>query len=299
MDYIKLYIDFLKNNLKLKKPIKVVFDCSNGTTGLVLQQLFETYKLKRSVTYKLINYRPDGNFPAHGPNPLKEGALDQLKQEVKKRKADLGVAFDADGDRVFFINEKGQDILADEIVVLMGGQYKKIVIPPNIGYLPRSYFKKNKIKFYESRIGHFFIKKTMRKYKADFGAETSGHYYFKKFFYADSGILSAILVINAVGQIEQPLSHWQDKNLKYYKSPEINFSAKDKVKVLAGVEKFYKVQAHKISKLDGLKMEFKDWWLLIRPSNTEDLIRVSLEVKDKKNYQLRLNEIQNLMRRFY
>src|SRR3990167_6992312 len=178
-EFINIYSDFLKKNLNPQKKLKVIFDCSNGTAGPILKQL--TINNEQLTTY-FINDKPDGNFPAHGPNPLKSGALKQLQNKVKKYKADLGIIFDADGDRVFFIDNLGRFINPDAIAKLLiwNLKPKKIIIDVRTGWL---------------------IKKMMRKTNADFAAEYSGHYYFKNFFFVDSGILAAIEIINAISKL--------------------------------------------------------------------------------------------------
>ena len=180
-EFINIYSDFLKKNLNPQKKLKVIFDCSNGTAGPILKQL--TINNEQLTTY-FINDKPDGNFPAHGPNPLKSGALKQLQNKVKKYKADLGIIFDADGDRVFFIDNLGRFINPDAIAKLLiwNLKPKKIIIDIRTGWLIKKIKnQKSKIKIIKSRVGHYFIKKLMRKIDADFSAEYSGHYYFKNF----------------------------------------------------------------------------------------------------------------------
>ncbi|MBI4993504.1 hypothetical protein HZC33_00890 [Candidatus Wolfebacteria bacterium] len=282
-NFVKIYADFLNNFLNPLKKLKVVFDCSNGTTGIILKKL-----KNKNLELKIINNNPDGNFPTHGPNHLANGAMDQLKKEILKQSADLGVIFDADGDRAFFIDNRGRFIDPDIISRLLIWRLKpkKIVIETTAGNLLRNL--NQGLKIYESKVGHFYIKKLMQKIKADFGCERSGHYYFKNFFYADSGILAAVEIINAVSKLPYSLADFIDLLPQYYRSKEINFRIENKNprKILEKIENEFKNQAIKISRLDGLTMEFNPpsgrWRFNLRVSNTEPLLRLNIEADDKK-----------------
>lgn len=287
MDYLNLYADFLKKNLDLKKSLKVIFDCSNGTAGIVLQKL----------KFKIINGKPDGHFPAHGPNPMSGGALEELSKEVVKEKADLGVIFDSDGDRAFFVDDRGRPIRSDVAALFIAqGISGSIVLDLLAGYPLRELLQDRKI--FESRVGSYFMKKIMKEKKAKFGAENSGHFYFPvEGTVFDSGILAAIYFMNQLSRLkDQKLSNWIDSLPKYYRSPEINFTIEDKSGMLKIIEERYAKDAKSISHLDGLKMEFADHWFCLRPSNTEDLLRLNLEAKNKKTYDKKLTELRQLLK---
>ena len=286
MDYFHLYFSFLKKfySPNPDKKLKVVFDCSNGTAGLILEK-FTTNHSKLKIYF--INDKPDGYFPAHGPNPLKPGAVKQLQAAVEKNKADLGIIFDADADRVFFVDDKSRFIDPDAVARLLIWHLKpkKVIIDVSAGWLVK------KLKIIESKVGHYFIKQKMRKENADFGAEHSGHYYFKEFFGLDSGILAAIEVINAVSRLPYKLSDFVEFLPKYYRS-EINLkckaeSIKHKENLLKKIEgKNLLLNAKhliRISHLDGLTMEFSDWWFNLRFSNTEPLLRLNVEAKSQSS----------------
>lgn len=319
-NFIKIYADFLKNFLKPAKPLKVIFDCSNGTTGLILQQLLKAktpasptgkYKLKAL----LINNIPDGNFPGHGPNPLAKNATNRLKKEIIKQKANLGVIFDADGDRAFFINNKGKFINPDIIANLLIWHLKpkKVVIDVRTGWL----IKKCQLpsaKYRVSKVGHYFIKKLMRKINADFGAEQSGHYYFARrsfsageLFYFDSGILAAIETINAISKLPYSLADFANLAPQYYQSGEINIKMNNKLRIMnyeylfKKIENYYQLnpKPHTLvakNHLDGLIMEFSDWWFNLRPSNTEPLIRLNIETTNKNLLDKSIKKLYSLIR---
>jgi len=307
--YLNLYTDFLKKFLNPKCKLKVVFDCSNGTTGLILKKLkIENLKLK------IINSIPDGNFPAHGPNPWTKDAMNQIRREALHRKADLGIIFDADGDRVFFIDNLGRVVEPDAIARLLIWQLqpKKVVIDVKTGWLVKKIKnQKSKIKIIESKVGHYFIKKLMRKIEADLGVEKSGHYYFKKFFYCDAGILTAIEIINAVSRLPYSLANFSDLLPQYYRSGELNFKIENPKQFIKIIEEKFKSKTtnYKLqitNYLDGLTMEFKGWpasrslgegwWFNLRPSNTEPLIRLNIEAKDLKTLNNKKRELINILK---
>lgn len=292
--------------MQLKAPMSVVIDCSNGAAGLVFSKIEFA---SRQIKLKIINGKPDGNFPAHGPNPMEPGALDDLKFAVRKFRADLGIIFDADGDRVFFVDNRGREIHSDIVVGLLGAQVRgAVILDVRCGYLARKLLAKAGRKVLDSRVGSYFMKKLMRQKKINFAGELSAHYYFKDFFYADAGIFAAIQMINQVSLFKSRglnFAKWIDSLPIYYRSGELNFKVKDKLAVIKKIENFYKKSARKISYLDGVKMEFGDalraealakaWWFNVRASNTENLLRLNLEAKNPEVFQKRLTEIKNLI----
>src|SRR3989344_3586178 len=280
MDYFAIYADFLKNSLAPRRPLRIVFDCSNGTTGLVLEKLFAG---QQSCETTLLNKIPDGNFPAHGPNPLAAGAFNQLSAEVISKKADLGAIFDADGDRVFFVDNLGRPIEPAAAILLLSERFGgSIALPVNVGPFVRERLRALGREVVDARVGHYFLKKIMREKDLDFCAEQSGHYYFKKFFGLDSGIFAVIEFINAASALSVTLSDWIATLPPHWISEEINFEVADKEAALKRLKKLYERSAQKTSDLDGLSFEFADWWFNVRSSNTEDLLRLNLEAKSKK-----------------
>lgn len=298
MNYTESYSKFLNKFLTLKRKLKVVFDCSNGTTGIILKELLRDPSLRSGrLSAVLINDKPDGNFPAHGPNPMGEGAMNDLSKAVVHHKADLGVIFDADGDRVFFVDDLGRPIIPDAAIYFLAKNFSgPVILTVNIGPLVRGLLKKDKRKVIDSRIGHYFIKKTIRQKKINFAAERSGHYYFKKFFYADSGIFSAIQFINSVSKLKTKPSDFINSIPYYYSSGELNFEAGDKAQIIKKVEQSYKKDASSISKLDGLTVNLKNGaWFNLRSSNTEDLIRLNLESESPAVFKSELDRLNKLL----
>lgn len=279
---------------------------------MIIKKLSKVERRKSNVKFILLNDRPDGNFPAHGPNPMAAGAMDRLRGEVKKRKADLGIIFDADGDRVFFVDDRGRRVGADEA----GFALTQLFRPPFVVGTTASWrLKKWKVDsrkvpacrqagnvkglksiVFTSPVGHSFFKALMRKKKASLGLEHSGHFYFKDFFYCDSGIFAAIQVMNFVSGLENGFAVWLDALPHYYRSGELNFRVADKQVVLKMIEQKYRRMAAKISHSDGLTMEFgTKWWFNVRPSNTENLLRLNVEAMNKKDLRSELQRMKALI----
>ncbi len=190
-----------------------------------------------------------------------------------------GESFDFDGDRVMFKDESGKAVPGDIITALLARKYakpgEKIIYDVSSSRVVREEIEAAGGVAIESRVGHSFIKALMKKENAVFGGELSGHYYFRDFFYSDSGIFAALAVLDLLRTAKKPLNELIKPLMRYFKSEEINFEIKDKEKILD------KIAAHfsdgKISYLDGIKIEYPNWWFNLRPSNTEDLLRLNIE----------------------
>src|SRR3989344_6974511 len=218
--FLKLYAKHLKSFLKLKKPLKVVFDASNGS-GALLFKLVAEKNPKLSVIF--LNNKPNGDFPGHGPNPLDQGATDELIANVKKHKADLGIVVDNDADRVFFVDEEGRLLNSTETMIFLGDNFSgPMVVDFMIGPLAYQYFEKQKRKIITSRVGLYFIKKAMIENKASFGAEYSGHFYLPEVFGSDCGIMSAVHFLNKLSSLDGSLSKWLEQLPRYHQQM-VNF----------------------------------------------------------------------------
>lgn len=257
--FLEIYSKFLQKFLDPKKPLKVVFDCPNVVAKNIIRKSFQKSK---------------------------------IKVFFEKNKADLNISFDIDADRAVFIDNLGRAVDPDVIARLLIWRLrpKKIVIDVRAGWLLRKLKTKNlKLKTIESQIGHSFFERKMVSRQADFGAEHSGHYYFKKFFYLDSGILAAIEVINAVSRLPYKFSDFVDLLPLSYRR-EINFHLnqlkyKTPASLFKKIERVYKKQVVKVSHLDELRMEFSDWWFNLHLSETESLLRLNIEALEKSQLQ--------------
>ncbi len=277
-------------NPKKIRKFRVVIDAGNGMGSLVVSELFKKLKCKVYPLY----FDLDGSFPNHLPNPLLAKNLADIKKEVKKRRADLGIAFDGDADRVVFIDEKGKEVPGDLITALLASCFprSKILYDIRSSRIVKEEIEKHGSVAVPSRIGHSFIKETMRKEKIVFGGELSGHYYLQDNGYIESPLTVVFMVLamladKTLSQIIKPLR-------KYHSSGEINFIVEKKKQVLKKMAERYKKKG-KISWLDGLTVEFPDYWFNLRPSNTENLLRLNLEADSKKLKEEKVKQISKLL----
>lgn len=277
MDCHGPYAAYLEKFLKLDHPVRVVCDASDGVAGVILK-----YIRNKNLQIIPIHSEPDGKFPSHGPDPWKEGAMHDLKETVLKTKSDFGAIFDADGDRVFFVDNRARLVPQEAIVLLLAGEFPPpYLIDVRMGGL----IKKSDLPVTISRVGHYFIKNTMAKKKIKFGMEFSGHLYFEndirgELSYFDSGLRALMHMANAVVSLHsknESLAAWIDALPKYFRMPEMNFTVKNKTALLEKLADAYKGEARRVTHLDGITAEFKDWWFNARVSNTEPLLRLNIE----------------------
>lgn len=295
--------EYLKFNLKdfdLKKikPLKIVIDTANAVAGIVVPEFFK--KTNCQVNYLFLKL--DGSFPHHSPDPLIPRNLRWLIQEVKKKKADLGVAFDGDGDRIIFVDEKAKIISGDLITglisefILRERPREKILYDIRSSNIVRETIEKRGGLPVVSRIGHSLIKEKMRKEKIIFAGELSGHYYHRTHYFCECPFFILFKIIEKISETNKSFSQLISPFQKYYHSGEINFQVKNKKKVLRALEERF--SRGKILKLDGLRIDFPDWWFNIRPSQTEPLLRLVIEAKTKKLMEKKKKELTFLIRKF-
>ncbi|MCD6550244.1 phosphomannomutase/phosphoglucomutase [bacterium] len=293
------YVDFILGDIETKKikPLKIVIDTANGVAGIVIKPVLEKFPLK---VYHLFS-KLDGRFPNHLPNPLVEDNLRDIKKAIKKHKADLGVAFDGDGDRIVFLDEKARVVPADIIGVLVAESILKKQPGQKILYdLRSSNIVREKIKEAKgiplmSRVGHSFIKERMRKENIIFAQELSGHYYYKGRYFAESPFFVFFEIIQRISESGRKFSYLVDQYKKYYHSGEINFKVENKQNKIREIEKRF--SKGKKCYIDGLRIDFKDWWFNVRPSNTEPLLRLVIEAKNKKLLEKKKKELSKLIER--
>jgi len=301
VDISKHYKQHLKSFIKNINNLKVVVDVANGMGS----QDFSTIKDELNIDLTELYFDIDGTFPNHDANPMKEGSTDELKATVKKQKADLGIAFDGDADRVFFVDDKGELIPSDFITALISEEVLEdnpgsiILYDLRSSWIVPETVEKLGGKSFMSRVGHSFIKEQMREKGSIFTGELSGHFYFKfdiegnESIY-DSGIVMAIKVLNLLSKKKQKLSELVAPLKKYFASGEINSEVEDKEAKMEELESIYK--EGKVSHLDGIRIDHKDWWFNVRPSNTEPLLRLNLEAKTKKLMEEKRDEVLKIIR---
>ena len=264
------------------KPLKIAVDAGNGMAGKIFPELepFVPFRVKE------LYFELDGTFPNHIANPLEPKNLVDLQAAVTKDGCDAGVAFDGDGDRAVLIDEKGEPVTGTVMTAILAdyflAKYPGATILHNAicGRAAIETIKSHGGKPIRTRVGHSFIKGDMRKYKAVFAGEHSGHYYFKDNFMADSGLIAAVIALAVIGDSNKKLSELAAPFRKaYVQINETNFEVKDKQQVMKKIAKQF--PKGKQDWLDGLTVNFDYGWFNVRPSNTEPLLRLNAEAKTK------------------
>lgn len=284
MDYKNTYIEFLKKWIKVGRSLTVVFDASNGPAGMIIRDLFTGTNINAIV----INDEIDPDFKAHGPNPLMDGAMEECKKVVIENQADMGILFDADADRAFFLNDKGEVIHACFIIGFLKNEFKPPFVMDELVY--QSVRLLNVVPdehIIPSKIGTANIKENILKHKACFGVELSGHYFFSDFFNTDSAIFASIKVLNSLSKIDMKLSDWR-KNFGEFETitKEIKIQDDKEMSLLYDdLERIYGTQADRVEKRDGITFVFPLYWINVRSSNTEPIMRIIAggkgEIRDK------------------
>lgn len=300
-DIIKGYVKHVHSFIKTSsiKRLKIAVDAGNGMAGKMIPLVFEGLDAKIIPLY----FNLDGRFPNHLADPSKFENLKQLQKKVKKEKCDLGMAFDGDADRIFFIDENAKvidsSLLSCLIIkrILEKNPNEKVIYNLVCSHIvPEIVMKNNGIPIRE-RVGHSFIKQTMKDTGAIFACEHSAHYYYRHNFRADSGIITALIVAEILSQSKKKLSELLQEFKKYFKIEETNSKVKDKDKKLKEIQSVYKKKrGNKFNKLDGITFEFRDWWFNVRPSNTEPLLRLNLESNSKKLMEEKKKELLKIIR---
>jgi len=263
-----------------RSPLKVVLDCGNGMASVGLEPVLERLDLEVERLY----FEPDGNFPNHEADPLKTENLQDLVAAVRRKNADLGVAFDGDADRAVFVDGNGDPVPSDFITALLARQQ----LARNPGGRVLYDLRSSRVTAEEieaaggeaemCRVGHSFVKAHMRKVGAIFAGELSGHFYFRfsPTLIADDGIAAFMSVLDLLASEERPLAELVAPLRRYAASGEINRRVDDVSAILARIQTEYS-DAPEVSHLDGLLVRYPDWWFNLRPSNTEPVLRLNLE----------------------
>jgi len=294
--------DYLNRLFELAKMpslqgMKVVVDAGNGMSGLILPKIFERLDCEMVSMY----FEPDGTFPNHEANPAKEDTLLDLKAKIQEVKADLGAAFDGDGDRVGFVDEQGNSIRGDILLGLLATEYLashpggKVTNSPNMSWVPRDAVLKTGGEVVQSPVGRTHVIKKMRDTDAVLGGEVSCHFFFKEFNALESSEFAMLLIMKIMAEKGQSLSEIIAPFMKYFGSGEINFKVEDKQGLINQLEEKYRPDSKSFSDLDGIRIEFEDWWFNVRASNTEPLIRLNMEAKTLELLESKKQEIINII----
>lgn len=293
--YREFVLGFLRGGDGLSRPLKVVVDASNGMAGRWFPIVFDGLE---NLTVVPLNFEHDGTF-VHDPNPLVAANLKSMRKAVKEHNADFGACFDGDADRCMFVDQKAAIIGCDLITALLARSFLERDQGAAIVYdLRSSRIVSETIRQaggvpVRERVGHAFMKRTMAERNAVFGGELSGHFYFRDNFYCDSGLIAFICVLNALTDSGKTLGELIRPIQKYRSSGEVNFECPDKDAVIRQIpEQFPDAE---IDDLDGVTVQYPDWWFNVRKSNTEPLLRLNLEARTKKIVDQRIADIAPLL----
>ena len=293
------YAAFATRFFKLhqQKHLKLIIDTANAVSGIVITPIFKGTPYHVHHIFK----RLDGNFPHHQPNPLLASNLESLKSFVQSKNANLGVAFDGDGDRIIFVDENGDFIHPDLITALMASfiliTYPgvKILYDVRSSNIVKDIIEENGGIPVMSRSGHSFIKERMRKDDIFFGGEFSGHYYLKLNYFFESPFFVLFTILDNLSKSNKTLSDFIKPLKRYFHSPEINFKLTNRSRVLRKIENIYKNKSGKVTKIDGLRVDFSNWWFNVRLSHTEPVLRLVVEAKTKMLMEEKIKELTEMI----
>jgi len=297
------YFNFLSSYGKETSKLKIAIDCSNGMSSLFADRLFGNDPI-------YINYKMDGSFPGHDPNPLEPENQDQIKECVLKNNCDIGVIFDGDADRVMFIDEKGNFISPDLIIAVLAHYFFEerkskgtVVQDIRTSKAVGDFLKKYDTELVIWKVGRAFGATKLKEVDGIYGGELAGHYYFRDFYFSDSGLLAALLVLNIVTTFAEqniPFSRVISSISTYANTGEVNFTIEKKQEAMDEVLSYFKENDPEFIffDFDGYRLEFKDWWFNIRPSNTEPYLRFLAEAKNDQLLEEKTKIIYSVLSRY-
>lgn len=303
-DFSQVYIDTIRSFIKNKfKPLRIVIDASNGMAGLYIDKIFSGTGLETVSIFTEL----DGHFPNHEPNPKISANRQKLIEKILVEKADFGIMFDGDADRVYFLDRKGE-VIDPNLVSALIAKYlikqtgrKKVLVEVRTSGAVADYIKKVGGKLEVSTCWSIPMKlKMFADPKIIFGSETSGHYIFANFHKIDDGILAAVIFLQAISENSHSIGEIIDEfKKKYFIIEETNFKIENFEKgkrVLKSLEEKYKKRGGQVLKIDGLSVRFKNWWFNLRLSETEPFIRLNLEANNKKIMEGKKEELSSLIK---
>ena len=281
------------------EPLRVVCDAANGMAGAMLPPILD--RVPQLDTVRCF-FEPDGTFPNHEPNPLLPENREFIVAKVRDEQADMGVAFDGDADRCFFVDDSGEFVPGDFVTALLAESMlekepgAKIIYDVRASWAVRDTIERAGGVPLVNRVGHAFIKHRMREEDALFGGEVSGHYYFRDFHQADSGTIPALLMVELVSKRGQPLSELlRPYRERYFITGELNTPVADVPLKLQELKERFGREGE-VSHLDGLSVTAENWHMNVRPSNTEPLLRLNLEALDRELMEQKRDEVLAVIR---
>jgi phosphomannomutase len=292
--YVEHVLSFV--DVSAMRPLTVVADTANGMGGLVVPPVFERLPMTLVHLYPEL----DGTFPNHPADPMDPENQQDLKRELLGRKADVGLAFDGDADRVFLVDEHADGVSGSEVTALVATAMlerhpgAKVVYNLICSWAVPEVIREHGGEPIRTRVGHSFIKQVMAESGAVFGGEHSGHYYFRENYRADSGLIAAVVVLERLSRSPEPLSAVLTPFRRYHDSGEINSRVDDSKAKIEELAAAYR--DGRPDRTDGLTVEFEDWWFNVRPSNTEPLLRLNVEAKTEELLGEKTSQLLELIR---
>ena len=302
VDLLPGYADHLRKLVDISaiRPLTVAVDAGNGMAGYTVPKVFEGLP----ITVIPLYFELDGTFPNHEANPIEPENLRDLQRAVLEHRADIGLAFDGDADRCFVVDERGQVVSPSVLTALIAT--RELAREPGATIIhnlitsravPQVIAEHGGVAV-RTRVGHSFIKAEMARTGAVFGGEHSGHFYFRDFWFADSGMLAALHTLAALGGQAKPLSQLLAEYARYYASGEINSEVADQAEATARVKQAFSSRPGvSTDELDGLTVTTGDWWFNLRPSNTEPLLRLNVEAADEAAMAALRDEVLGIVRK--
>lgn len=303
VDVAPAYLDFLKGYTSDFEKLRIGIDCSNGMASLFVKELFGN-----DAFY--INDKADGSFPGHDPNPLDPANQEQIKGMVINRHCDIGLIFDGDADRVMFIDENGRFVSPDLIIALMGHYFfeqrsekGKVVQDIRSSRSIAEYLDQFGVDVETWRVGRAYGATKLREIDGVYGGELAGHYYFREFYYSDSALLAALIVLKILIAFKESgfsLSRLINTISRYNSTGEINFKIDQKQAAMDAVRDHFmqRQKPDSFVDFDGYRLDYPDWWLNIRASNTEPYLRFMAEAKEEGRLNQVLTEVKHILSKF-
>jgi phosphomannomutase len=297
------YIHFLSQYKHDLSNLNIAIDCSNGMASMLVKEVFGN---QPRYLYDVL----DGTFPHHEANPLEIENVRDLQQFVFETNADIGVIFDGDADRVMFVDEKGNFIPPDLMIAVMGDYFikekninGKVIMDIRTSKSVSEYIEKLGCETCIWRVGRAYAALKLREIDGVFGGEFAGHYYFRDFFYSDSAMIAALLLLHIFAEVKKEgvsVSSLISRIKVYANSGELNFRINEKERAMQALKSHFtaREQPLKVMDFDGYRIEFRDWWFNVRPSNTEPYLRLLIEAKDETMLQSKIEESKIILANF-
>lgn len=303
IDIKKPYRDFLATYLPELKYLQIAVDCSNGMAGLLIQDLIGSDHI-------FLNAQPDGNFPGHDPNPLNPDNTRELIAVVEKNNLDIGIIFDGDADRVMFVDNRARFVSPDLIIGVLGHYFlvnnqkpQRVLQDIRTSKSVQNYLEQFGVEMHTWKVGRAYAACKLKEIDGIYGGELAGHYYFRDFYYSDSGLLACLIVLDVVSDLKKKgitFAALLDSIKQFESSGEKNYSIQNKAGAMQAVKHYFEKNEmpQAFYDFDGYRIEYHNWWFNIRPSNTEPYLRLIVEANTSGLVAEKVQEIESVLKQF-